>query len=55
MPLELSLNDLLRVKQCINCEYHPADCGCTEDDEDENGFCKKYKRRKTNENNKCNA
>ena len=45
MPLKVDLKFMLQVNQCLNCINDPADCGCTEDDEDENGFCKKYKHR----------
>ena len=40
-----------RLKQCVRCENTPNSCGCSEKDEDENGFCNRYKERKrTNEN-----
>lgn len=37
--------DLLRLKQCITCANDPADCGCDDSDEDENGMCTKWKRK----------
>lgn len=37
--------NLARVMQCIECKNDPEYCGCTDDDEDEDGFCKKWEER----------
>lgn len=37
-----SENDLFRMRQCFYCLNNPETCGCSDDDEDENGHCKKY-------------
>lgn len=39
----LSDNDKLRLLQCLYCVHDPGVCGCTEDDEDEQGMCKYYR------------
>lgn len=39
--------DVLRLIECIQCAQNPALCGCTEEDEDEAGRCKRYVSRET--------
>ena len=38
----MSKKDQARLTQCIFCSNDPRRCGCTEADETEDGFCKKY-------------
>lgn len=35
------------LMQCVQCGNDPATCGCTEEDEDERGYCRKYRRENT--------
>ena len=37
----MSRKDKERLLQCILCKHDPEDCGCTEADEDKDGFCVK--------------
>lgn len=37
--------DLKRLIQCVICANDPETCGCTDDDEDEQGFCLNYRKR----------
>ena len=39
-------SDFERLMECITCGRDPGHCGCTDDDEDENGLCKKWTRRR---------
>ena len=39
---ELSMNDKVRLLQCVFCQHDAVICGCDETDEDANGLCKKY-------------
>lgn len=48
----LSPKDTLRLLQCVMCSEDSLKCGCTERDEDENGFCNKYKERVKHETKK---
>lgn len=41
----LSHHDKERLAQCIVCAEDPFRCGITEEDEDENGMCLRFKRR----------
>ena len=38
--------NIARLMQCIECKNDPEYCGCTDDDEDDDGFCKKWEERK---------
>jgi hypothetical protein len=38
----LSERDQKRFAQCLNCSRNIEECGCTDDDEDENGSCRYY-------------
>lgn len=37
---------IARMMQCVWCKNDPETCGCTDDDEDENGFCRQWAERK---------
>ena len=37
--------DMFRLLQCLMCLNDPEICGCTEQDEDEHGMCKKARMR----------
>lgn len=39
----LSYHDKERLAQCIVCAEDPFRCGITEEDEDENGMCLRFK------------
>ena len=40
--LDMSPKDKERLLQCVFCQRDPANCGCDENNEDENGLCKNY-------------
>ena len=39
---QMSAKDKSRLMQCVTCQNNPDNCGCDDNDEDENGLCKKY-------------
>jgi len=41
------LKNLARLMECIECGNDPDHCGCTEEDEDENGYCKRWRRKES--------
>ena len=40
--MENRASDYERLAQCIVCWRDPETCGCTEADEDDRGFCKRF-------------
>ena len=39
------LSDIDRLTECVLCANDPETCGCTDNDDDEQGHCKNYKER----------
>ena len=36
------VRNIARFVQCVECKNNPKECGCTEKDEDENGYCMQW-------------
>jgi len=44
------MSDFERLMECITCGRDPRLCDCTDEDEYENGSCKKWTRRRRKKN-----
>lgn len=42
-------HDIDRMMQCVTCCCDPQKCGCTEVDEDANGMCVKWTKKRKEE------